>query len=286
MWFRANRLPPVWLALYALAVGAPLLLGLGYSLAYSLGLVGALADGFTWRHWQRLLGEGEALRSLAYSAALAFASLAVSAGLGLAWAYLQLFGQAAWRRLRGWLLLPLAMPPLIAGFAWLYLLSPSGLLSRIGFALGLHGGLDDFPRLVNDAGSVGILAAHVFLVAPFFALYFGNMAEQAQLPALRQLGRTLGAGEAVFVRKIFLPLLLRAGRPMLVLYGIFLFGTYEVPLLLGRQSPQAVTLFITEKMGRFDLSHIPVGHAMAVAYTVLIGLSAWLLLRGKPTGAS
>jgi putative spermidine/putrescine transport system permease protein len=79
--------------------------------------------------------------------------------------------------------------------------------------------------------------------------------------------------------RIFFPVLLKKGAPLMLLYGIFFFGAYEVPLLLGQQAPQAVTVFITEKMDKFDLMNIPVGHAMATVYTMIVALLATFFLK-------
>ena len=254
--------------MYATLCVGPLLLGFGYSLLYSFGVIGLLSEGFTLVHWQRLWQSSGAISSLIYTLLLSIVSLllALAAALAVAWRSLQ----PGSGRLPAALFLPLLFPPLIAAFGWYYVLSPAGILSRLAVGAGLIGGLEDFPRLVNDAWSVGIVLTHIFLVYPVFSLLFVAQSRKERLPAMWALARNLGSTRWQFVRSILLPLLLQKTRPVVVLYGLFLLGSYEVPLLLGRTAPQTVSLFITEKLSRFNLLDIPVGHAMAVVYSLMV----------------
>lgn len=269
------------IGVYLVLTGGPLFAGLGYSLAYSLGLTGLLNEGFTLHNWQRLWSGSDALLSLGYSLYLTVASLALILPAAVLFAWWQ------YRKGRGGLFhkilfLPLTFPPLIAAFAWYYLLSPGGLLSRASFQAGFTGGIGDFPRLVNDAWGIGILLTHLFLIFPLFAILFAHQAEKERMGELEAISRTLGGSDRQFLQGVFAPLLLKRSSPLIVLYAIFLFGAYEVPLLLGRSSPRVATLFITEKMTKYNLLDVPVGHAMAVVYTLsVITLATLLLRRGR-----
>lgn len=260
----------------------PLGAGLVYSLLYSFGIAGLMGKGFTWTHWTRLVVEGEALQALGYTLILTLCSLFLSVVPALALSYHLLHTGKS--RLEGLLYLPMAFPPLLAAFALYYLLSPSGLFARMAYGLGLIEGVESFSRLVNDAASIGILATHVFLLLPFFTLHFLNLARKERVPDLAHSARTLGAGRWDFVRRIFVPLLLRRSAPLLLLYGVFLFGAYEVPLLLGRSTPRTVAVLITEKLSKFDLTAIPVAHALGVVYVICVGALLTLLLRRSALG--
>lgn len=268
----------VAISIFVVLTVVPLVAGLVYSLLYSLGMAGLLGKGFTLEHWEKLFTEGGAVSTLLYTLYLTLVSLvlALVPALIAAW-YLSFRKQAS--NLYGVLFVPLTFPPLVAAFAMFHLLNPGGILSRLGHAAGLYSELDAFPRLVNDDWSIGIILTHVFLIFPFFTLVFTNLARKENLAGLRDTARTLGAEGQQFIRKVFLPVLLKRGAALILLYGVFLFGTYEVPLLLGRQDPQPVTVFITEKVARFDLYNIPVGHAMVVVYVVLTGAMVAVLTR-------
>lgn len=258
----------------------PILAGLTYSFLYSIGLAGLLGKGFTLAHWETLFSDSETWKSLGYTSLLTIASLLLSVIPALAVAYLLHFRRKS-QGLYKMLFLPLTLPPLIAGFAMYHLLSPSGFAARMAYQFGMIGAIEDFPRMVNDAASLGIIATHVLLLFPFFTLVFLNLSQKENLQQLRSISQTLGAGEGHFLRKVWIPIILRRASSLLLLYGVFLFGTYEVPLLLGRSSPRTVTIFIVEKVSKYDLTGIPVGHAMVVLYAFFVFLLASMLILQK-----
>ncbi|MEZ4774489.1 MAG: hypothetical protein R3D00_14995 [Bacteroidia bacterium] len=254
--------------LFVLLTVVPLILGLGYSLLYSLGLVGLLNHGFTLEHWQKLVQDQSIFTTFGYNLYITATSLVFILALALFFSrWLMLYHHKGFY---GSLFLPLTFPPLIAAFSWYYLLSPAGILSRICYWLGLTEGVNDFPRLVNDFLSAGIIITHIFLVFPLFTILFFHQSKKERVAELEAMACTLGSTKGRFFREIYIPLLLKKTAPFILLYGIFLFGAYEVPLLSGRSSPRMVTVFITEKMTRFNLLDIPQGHAMAVLYSLVV----------------
>ncbi len=268
------------IGLFTLLTIGPMLAGLVYAFMYSIGLAGLLGKGFTTTHWERLFEGGEALATLGYTTLIVLFSLLLALVPALVLAYFLTFARKG-RSFYRTLFVPLTVPPLIAAFAMFHLLNPGGLLSRFAHGVGLVQEVGDFPRLVNDGWAVGIILTHVFLIFPFFTIVFTNMAHKERLPELRHLAQTLGARPWQYQLRVFVPVVLRRASALILLYGVFLFGTYEVPLLLGRQAPRAVTVFITEKVTRYDLMNIPVGYAMAVVYMVLIGAVVTFLLRRR-----
>jgi putative spermidine/putrescine transport system permease protein len=111
-----------------------------------------------------------------------------------------------------------------------------------------------------------------------FAIVFRHQAEAEGMADLRRVARSLGSGRLAFARRVFVPVIWRRAGGFVLLYGIYLFGTYEVPLLLGRADPRAVTVFITDQLTRFDLQNIPLAHAAATAYALVVILAVWRLL--------
>jgi putative spermidine/putrescine transport system permease protein len=71
------------------------------------------------------------------------------------------------------------------------------------------------------------------------------------------------------------PVLLRRALPNLGLSGIFLFGAYEAPLLLGRQSPRMISVLIAQKFRKFNLADVPQAYALTLLYAGVVGLAAW-----------
>jgi putative spermidine/putrescine transport system permease protein len=265
-----------WKLLYLLATAVPLIAGLGYSFLYSVGLTGALGSGFTFEHWNEIFKSGEIITSLIYTLLLSV----VSISLGTFGAGLIAYGWYKEKiRISRAFMLPMAMAPVVAAFAMNVLLSPSGFFSRMVFQLGLISDIQEFPRMVNDRWSVAIVLTHIFLMLPILSILMYNVARKERMNELEESAVSLGAGQGQFLRSVFLPLVIRKSLPVLVLYAVFVFGTYEIPLVLGRQSPRAVTVFITDKLTRFNLLDIPQGHVMILIYALLVGGIAALLVR-------
>lgn len=253
-----------------LVVGLPLA-GLANALGYSIGLAGPLATGFTLRHWQQLPSETSLLVSLGFSLYIAVASvgLAVLIALALVLNRQRMFRYRPFPTL---LYVPLLFPSLVVAFYLFQLLSGSGWLSRMVVALGVTNAPGDLPELIQDGAGLGIILAQVVLAFPFFTLLFQGVYADSRLDELRSLTRTLGASVGQFNRKIAAPMLLQRAAPTLVLYGVAVLGAYDIPLLLGRNYPQMLSVFITTRLQRFDLADLPMGYLIGFLLTIILML--------------
>ncbi len=264
---------------------APLLFGVIYSLGYSLGLAGLLSDGFTWDYWIGLINSGNLMRSTIYTIGLGACSLiiAVMAALVVSWKSgrygVDHRSSISKSKAEVLILLPLLFAPVTAAFCWYQILSPGGFIARASFHLGLIHETSEFPRLVNDDLGIGIVICHVFLILPVFSYLFTATAHKHRLHRLYLQSNTLGASSWYFFKKVYTPMLLQKNMRVLWLYLIFLLGTYEVPLLLGGSRSQTFSVFIADKLTRFNLGDIPSGYCMAIWYTVLITVMTALYLR-------
>lgn len=270
-------------ALFLAVAVLPVAGSLVYALLYTIGLTGLLSEGFTLGHWAAVLGGGELWGSLALSAAVAFASCfaATLGGLLLA---LGLPAEVRRGPLSFALYLPLAIPFVAGAFLGFEILSGAGVLSRIAWHLGLTTGIDGFPSLTNDALYVGVVVTHAFLALPFLAVVFTQLYESESLDAYVALSRSLGATGAQTLRRVTLPMLLRRARPNLALLFIVLFGSYEIPLLLGRQSPQMISVLTVRKYQRFDLLQKPEAFVIAIVYTITVLLLLAIAFRSRASG--
>lgn len=260
-----TRLPLLILLLLTLV---PLLLGLLYALAYSLGWWGLLSQGHTWAHWQAVMQDGDFWRALGFSAYIALGSVLLCLLFALLVVALgrEVF-RGPWRFL---LYLPLVFPPLVVAFVFFQSWSQGGWFSRLLYQWGWIKGLQDFPILVNDAWGLGILLSHLALVGPFFSLLLLNIYDNEQLNRLRGQAAQLGANRWQQWRRIVWPLLWRRSAATLLLYGVFFFGAYEIPLLLGRQSPQMLSVFSLEKLQKFDIQQKPQAYVATLFYALLL----------------
>ena len=245
----------------------PLAGALLYALGYSLGLLGALGQGFTLRHWARLVQDDAFWRALLLSSLMAISVCALSAFLALRllpW-LMPWWEKKRWRPV---FYLPLALPPLVAGVLSLQFLGNSGMLARLGAALGMD--TAHFPALINDPAQLGLGFTLLMLTFPFTLLVMLNHYKSAQLSELSDLAATLGASPAQIRRKLWTPVLLRRAAPTLLLSAVFLFGAFEAPLLLGRQYPAMISVYINQKFSRFNLDDVPPAYAATVVYALLL----------------
>lgn len=272
-----RKIAPAFFLLFAVA---PLAAGLVYVLLYSLGLVGALSQGFTLDNWRNTLTNSGLWASLGLSALLATVVTLVSTALAL-WLTVWLYPLLQRPRVRFLLHFPLAVPPMVAAFVSFQWLGSSGMLARAAFALGWISQPDQFSPLVNDPWYLGVALTLVLTTAPFFLLLFLSHYQLAGLAQLSQAAATLGAAPRYIQRYVVAPVLLRRAAPTLLLYGIFLFGAYEVPLLLGRQNPALISVFIAQKFNKFNLSDLPVAYVATVLYAALVGGVVVLFLSKK-----
>lgn len=243
----------------------PLAAGLVYALLYSLGLVGAISQGFTLDGWRNALTNSTFWISIGLSALLATAVVLISTALALA-LLMALRPQLERPGVRFLLHFPLALPPMVAALVSFQWLGSSGMLARL---LGTENP-DAFPPLINDPLYLGVGLTMTMTTFPFLLLIFLNQYRAANLLQISALAATLGASVGQIHRRVVVPILLRRAAPTLLLYGVFLFGAYEVPLLLGRQSPAMISMFINQKFRRFNLADLPVAYAATVVYALVV----------------
>jgi len=278
---RARRLG-LWLLLTAIV--APMAWALGYSLLYSTGGIGLLSEGWTLRHWRSALASGGMAASIVLSVTVAGVVTTLASMGALA---ITLIAPPTCRR--GWLpallCIPLATPAAVSGLLAYQILNPGGLLGRLAFHAGWIATPSEFPPLVNDRWAFGMICAQMLTALPLLTLFFLGAWTTARIDRYCRLAESLGATRMQARLRIALPMLLRRGAPLLTLVFLWQLGAYEIPLLLGRQSPQMFSVLTQRHFGQFDLEQRPEAFALAVAYLLLAG-AGLLLLRGGNRGAT
>ncbi len=280
----------VWLACFVLLVVAPIVVGVAFMAVHASGGVGLLAHGWTAAHWREVLASSETWFSIGYSFAVGLASLAVSIVAALA--ILAACGARVGRgpAAIGWFV-PLTMPPMVAALVTLEFWGGTGLVARGVHALGWIAQPADFPPIVFSGWGFGIILTHAMLVTPFLVLLFARLDGLLRLDDLVLTARTLGASRYSAWSRVRVPALLRAAEPALTVYAIVLVGAFEVPLLLGAQSPSMISVAIDRHFTEFDLMSQPAGYALATVYAVvamlvLFGWFTWRYREVRVRGAA
>jgi putative spermidine/putrescine transport system permease protein len=177
--------------------------------------------------------------------------------------------------------MPLAFPGIVAAFFFFQFLTKSGLVSRVLFQAGIISNLDQFPDLINDTFGIGMITTHVFLAFPFFVLLFVNIIKTERVVEYQQLASTFAATKWQSLMRVSVPIVLQKALPNIILYFIFIFGAFEVPLLLGRSNPETISVLAVRKLQRFNLLDIPQGYAIAVLYTAFVFMLLVFLFKVK-----
>lgn len=173
---------------------------------------------------------------------------------------------------------PLTVPHIVVAAGMIALLSQSGLVARAAFALGLIGEPVEFPALIGDRFGFGIILVYLWKQIPFIGLM--------ALAVLRTVGedyedaaRTLGAGSWQRIWRVLVPLTAPAIVPGSIIIFAFAFGSFEVPLLLGRSFPTMLSVVAYRLYIDTRLALRPQAMALSVIITLLVLLLVLLYQR-------
>jgi putative spermidine/putrescine transport system permease protein len=135
-----------------------------------------------------------------------------------------------------------------------------------------------FPALVQDDYSLGLIAALAAVSAPIMTLFLLRVWTVAGIDRRCALAEALGATRMQARLRVALPMLWRRARPLVALAFLGNLGAFELPLMLGRQSPEMVSVVIQRRFTHFDPAQRPQAFALAIVYWLLVavGLAVWL----------
>ncbi len=267
-----GRVHPYWLLAPALLLLGGLFLGaFGLTLIRSfryMPVLGMTEPDLT--AYTSVLTSPGFLASLGLSLWIALASTAISAVLALG-AALLLRQTFTGRRLIGFLVqMNLTVPHVVGAVGMAYLVSQSGFFARLAYAGGLIDTPGEFPALTHDPFAIGIILLYVWKEVPFITLIL--LANLQSIGADHEAtARSLGATRWQTFRHVTLPMLRPGLLASSALVFAFAFGAYEIPLLLGANSPKALPVLAWQSYTNVDLAARPEAAAMAVIIA-LIGL--------------
>lgn len=265
---------------YIALMPAVLLLGVLFAGGLSFALVESMRPNgvFSLEHYRALLVEPELRASIFYTFAVSTMSTALSTCCGLVAALaLRHFARSS-RFLNTMVQVPLAMPHLAMAVLVLNLLGQSGLFSRVLHLVGLVGQPADFPALLHDRYAVGIVASYVLKETPFIAL--------VALATLRRtvadheaVAATLGASAWQRFRYVTLPLIAPSLVSASLIVFAFVFGSFEVPFLLGQSYPPMLGVLVQRRYLSTDLADRPDAIAAGVLMSLVSAVFVWAYLR-------
>ncbi len=251
--------------------------GLGVAFVQSLGYMPAIGmTGWSLEAYRQVLGEEDFLDSLLLTLYVS----GVSTGLSTVLAVL---AALALRRSRGRLSavvfqLPITIPHLVAAVGIALVVAQTGLGARLAAGLGLIGEPRDFPTLLYDKYSVGIILTYVWKEVPFIALVV-LASLRGVASELEEVARTLGAGAWQRFWYVVFPVISPSVVAASLLVFAFTFGAFEVPYLLGKSYPTMLPVMAYNEYRAIDLSARPAAMAINVLIALITGAAAALYLR-------
>lgn len=253
-------------AVVVLLFGGGLALGFAQSLGY---LPAAGMSELTWAHFIQVLGDPDFFTSLGLTFYIALTSTAIACGISVAaaLAFNALAGRS--RVIQFVFQIPLTVPHLVIAVAVVFMLAPSGLLSRLLLNLDLIESSAAFPLLVNDRWGVGIMAAYIWKEVPFITLMILAVLRGSGSELL-DVGRTLKAGRWQCFRHVTLPIIFPSlGAAGLIVFA-YTFGAFEVPYLLGQTYPMMLPVWAYKSYSDVDLLARPEGIAAGLVIAAVV----------------
>lgn len=228
----------------------------------------------TFQYYIQVFTRDDFLSAVWVSLRIALWSAVIATGLGV----LLSMALIKCRKTTGGMLyavrLPILVPHAVVAVFVIQILSQTGLIARVGYALGLLEDYNAFPQLLYTPGYWGTILAYLWKETPFVA-YFVLAFMSGISDTLGEAAENLGASPVRGFWEVTLPLSIPViSRAFLIIF-IFAFGGYELPLLLGSTLPKALTVQTHLVYMSPDLLQRPL--AMAMNGVVLL-LSAGMSL--------
>lgn len=268
----ALLLAPAMLVIGVLFAG-----GLAASVVQSLGYMPAIGQTeLSLAAYREVFEGGEFLDSFLLTVYVAGVSTGVSTVLAV-------LAALALRRSSGRLSavvfqLPVTIPHLVAAVGVALVVSQTGLGARLAASLGLIGEPREFPALLYDRYSVGIILTYVWKEVPFVALVV-LASLRGVAGELEEVARTLGANAWQRFWYVVFPVISPSIIAASLIVFAFTFGAFEVPYLLGKTYPTILPVMAYNEYKDVELSSRPVAMAINVLISLITAVFAALYLR-------
>ena len=277
-----KRTPVPVLLLPFLAVMFLVLISVWNVLVQSLGYIPVFGlTTLTLEYYRAILSDPDFVHALLVSLKIALESAVAACvmGVALAMALIKL------KKTRGGTVylirFPILVPHAVVAVFMIQLLGQTGLVARLGYALGLLEDFSQFPQLLYTPGYGGTVLAYLWKEIPFVA-YFVLAFMSSISETLGEAAENLGASPWRSFFHVTLPLSVPViARAFLIIF-IFAFGGYELPLLLGVTLPKALPVQAYLAYMNPELKLRPLAMAMNGVILILsLGMAGlyWLLIR-------
>lgn len=253
---------PLWIA-GAIAPGLAIVVCL---VLYPIGLalwvsLTSKAGALTLQHYVDFFASGDSYRALLRTLGLALATTAASLLLSIPLGYLGRIPGSIGTLVRVLVSLPLAVPVLIAGYALALFYAENGLFNNLLVRV-LH--LLSDPLLISYTWT-GLVVACTWRFFPYTGLLV-IAALQAIDRNVEQAAASTGANPWQVFTRVTLPLIAPAALTGSILTFVSTFGTFSIPLIMGRGGDVLSVMAYRKVSGAFDW---PVASTIVIVMAVI-----------------
>ena len=262
-------LTPALMVIVILFLGG-LLLGLARSFNY-MPVIG-LTD-FNFDAYINVFSNYEFYQSVGLSLYIAVTATVIATILAVASALLLRETFAGKRIVTFFFQLNLTIPHIVGAVAMLFLLTQSGFLARVTHFFGIIDRPVDFPIMIFDDYSLGIIIQYVWKETPFMGLITLAILQSIG-DDYEEVAQSLGANRWQRLFHVIIPLITPGVMRAYVVAFAFTFGAFEVPYLIGKTYPTVLPVLAYHRYTDVDLKLRPEAMAMAL---VLAAISTILI---------
>lgn len=229
---------------------------------------------FTLKYYKEVLGSKDFASSLGFSLYISLVSSIVSVVLGVLLSY-SIFKSKSKRGIEQIYKLPVVVPHIVSVLLMYNILSQSGILPRTLYMMGIIAEQTDFPSLLYEKNGAGIILSYMWKEIPFVAMVTYTILDNISYK-LTEAAKNLGANDRQVFRYILLPLIAPTVFSTFIIIFAFSFGAYEVPLLLGPTTPQALPIKAFVEYSNPDLANRPYAMVINMILTFVSFVLVWL----------
>ncbi len=239
---------PIWLTLAVtpgLAIVVCLVLyPLALAVSYSLDIG---AGGPSAAHYLAFFADAQSYRATLRTLGLALATTVASLALSIPLGYVARVSRRLGTIIRVLIALPLAVPVLIAGYALALFYSENGLFNSLLVRV-LH--IASGPLAISYTWT-GLLVACVWRFFPYTGLLVVS-ALQSTDRTIEEAAASTGANAWQTFWRVTLPMIAPAALTGGILTFVSSFGTFSLPLLMGRSAETLSVIAYRKVTGSFD----------------------------------
>ncbi|MSP29618.1 MAG: iron ABC transporter permease [Acetobacteraceae bacterium] len=234
-----------------------------------------VVDGVSWddvssSHFITVLTNPNVLLALSNSLIACSGGTALAVAIGLFFAWIVVRTNTPCKALiAGAGMLPLFVPPLVAGVAWSLLGSPkTGLLNTLFAAMGLSWRIDLYSM-------TGIISVFGMYYAPYVYMFTASALRNMD-PSLEEAAEISGASALRTMFTVTFPLILPAIISSALLSFIVMLGIYGIPAVLGSSANISVLTTYIFALTVWTPPLYNTAAAVAVILMVVTGFLVWL----------